>query len=1293
MKRIQLEPWTPYDKLSLASAVMRTGDQNWNAVARATRNIFEENTKYMIEEKRSPEWFSNKQCAAQYEALLKNIGPRRKKKSEKSGSDHIGETPTDIIMNAVRQECIEELKRSLASTQALYLKLHKEYEDIQAGKMDHKLEEMLEEYEAKEREKEIKMKLKFKLGEKNPEILENNINSCIQSEDSELKKTVEKESTPVGETAKTNLTTSPLLTSLLQSPSPLTRPNIPSNTSPTISLLLNSSPSVPTSDSPTLTKLLEASSTVIGSPISTTSTATPPAATSRQESTINLINTTASVTTPSTPSQVLSSPVVTPSDVISKEANATISPSLSATAMATLSSSSSTVSNKTARTLTTTSVSAPLISVSNTSLSASVSSTTDHSVASSPSISGDMEQVSGEVVIKEETASSQDKEILEIEEVVNPSTPEVVLEDLVHTVVESEVVIGQETPTSKRRSAARRIQLEQVEETETDDEVMETVEQIIEKVEEAIIETVGKEPAEIDLAHNQSSETDNLSDQIETLDLDSHAVEVIVLGHNQGKVITIRHDTELSGDTPKSDPSVKEVRALETFGEIENIVEEEVRTLVDELQGIEEVVENVEEVVEEVIKIQDEIIEHEEVVEDKILVEEVAEVVEENEVANNVVELEEMKLAGDKADELMKVEIKQEVINKEEVEIRPALPLNSKSEPSAPENELISVEEIKIESQSNKDNNGEIIITEETVELEEIGNDESLDIVETKIEEVGIVEEAPEEVVIAELVEEVVQAEKMQIKSITEEKSFKKTTIAEDLNVPVKEESVEEEETVVEMISIPREPEATPKVPKKEKITLEEAEGVTKSLKEEPKIDLVPSRQDITPASKSEKVGVRSKETKGTLRTPGRSLDKNSSTPIASTETGKSVKNEKNNEKAANVVIRPVQELEKRRTGRKREDDREYKAWKKSIMLVYNRLAAHKYASVFLKPITEIEANGYHNVVLRPMDLTTIKRNIETGVIRSTVEFQRDMILMAQNAMIYNKPDSLIFKMAEDMLADMMSQMEVMVQALGDGVPLWGDSDEKLLTRGRASKSQPDESGTHKRRSIVDETPSRRRQQQQPAEDSGKKRKGQSQEEVSAKKKSEDMRRKAHLDESVKKKSMEESTSKRKSMVEESSTIKKKVQIDESANKKKYFTDEFSYNSSTSGSSSRKKTQSEETTSSSKKKFQTDDNSNSSRKTTTNADETPPTGKRKSQQIEESNKRKTETSSNSKRKSLMDETPKRKSVPLEDTPTGSTKKKGAAHVDETPTNKRKRSSAAVVEEPRSSNKRKRAEAT
>lgn len=40
------------------------------------------------------------------------------------------------------------------------------------------------------------------------------------------------------------------------------------------------------------------------------------------------------------------------------------------------------------------------------------------------------------------------------------------------------------------------------------------------------------------------------------------------------------------------------------------------------------------------------------------------------------------------------------------------------------------------------------------------------------------------------------------------------------------------------------------------------------------------------------------------------------------------------------------------------DDDREHRNWKKSVMLVYNRLATHKYASLFLKPITDDHAPG-----------------------------------------------------------------------------------------------------------------------------------------------------------------------------------------------------------------------------------------------------------------------------------------------------------------------------------------------
>ena len=37
-----------------------------------------------------------------------------------------------------------------------------------------------------------------------------------------------------------------------------------------------------------------------------------------------------------------------------------------------------------------------------------------------------------------------------------------------------------------------------------------------------------------------------------------------------------------------------------------------------------------------------------------------------------------------------------------------------------------------------------------------------------------------------------------------------------------------------------------------------------------------------------------------------------------------------------------------------------------------------------------------------PMDLSLIKKKIETGVIRNDMEFQRDMLLMFQNALMYN---------------------------------------------------------------------------------------------------------------------------------------------------------------------------------------------------------------------------------------------------------------------------------------------------
>ncbi|XP_071403257.1 bromodomain-containing protein 8-like [Centroberyx affinis] len=100
------------------------------------------------------------------------------------------------------------------------------------------------------------------------------------------------------------------------------------------------------------------------------------------------------------------------------------------------------------------------------------------------------------------------------------------------------------------------------------------------------------------------------------------------------------------------------------------------------------------------------------------------------------------------------------------------------------------------------------------------------------------------------------------------------------------------------------------------------------------------------------------------------------------------------------------------------------KIWKKAIMLVWRAAANHRYANVFLQPVTDEIAPGYHSIVHRPMDLSTIKKNIETGLVRTTAEFQRDIMLMFQNAVMYNSLDHDVFHMALEMQRDVLEQIQ-----------------------------------------------------------------------------------------------------------------------------------------------------------------------------------------------------------------------------------------------------------------------------
>uniref|UniRef100_A0A8C9KPF3 Bromo domain-containing protein n=1 Tax=Serinus canaria TaxID=9135 RepID=A0A8C9KPF3_SERCA len=89
-----------------------------------------------------------------------------------------------------------------------------------------------------------------------------------------------------------------------------------------------------------------------------------------------------------------------------------------------------------------------------------------------------------------------------------------------------------------------------------------------------------------------------------------------------------------------------------------------------------------------------------------------------------------------------------------------------------------------------------------------------------------------------------------------------------------------------------------------------------------------------------------------------------------------------------------------------------------------------RFSSPFLKPVSEKQAPGYRDVVKRPMDLSSIKRRLSKGHIQSVMQFQCDLMLMFQNAVMYNSSDHHVFHVAVEMQREVLEQLQVLAEAL-----------------------------------------------------------------------------------------------------------------------------------------------------------------------------------------------------------------------------------------------------------------------
>ncbi|KAF9457021.1 hypothetical protein BDZ94DRAFT_1326582 [Collybia nuda] len=120
-----------------------------------------------------------------------------------------------------------------------------------------------------------------------------------------------------------------------------------------------------------------------------------------------------------------------------------------------------------------------------------------------------------------------------------------------------------------------------------------------------------------------------------------------------------------------------------------------------------------------------------------------------------------------------------------------------------------------------------------------------------------------------------------------------------------------------------------------------------------------------------------------------------------------------------------------RRRGDRTEEQAALKRFQNVIIMLHTQISQHRNGNIFHNPIKTSEAPDYHEIVKQPTDLKKIKMKIKDGTISNSLEFKREIFHMFANAMMYNRPGSDVYVMAEDMMLESEVQIETFRQTEG----------------------------------------------------------------------------------------------------------------------------------------------------------------------------------------------------------------------------------------------------------------------
>nr|XP_034193891.1 bromodomain-containing protein 8-like [Osmia lignaria] len=1060
------DTWSTREQLCLASSVLKSGDQNWMSVSRSLKAFVEKETL------RPPDWFSQKSCAIQYAHLLENADTPKRKKRES------GETTGESIVRRLTQERIAELGQILAFQRDEYHQLKAEINMLKSGAVtEDKLQKMWLAIEQEEREQEQKARAHSawlaKRQQKQELNLQQGVSVMNQRKSTEHTVEIQETTETVDEDEKKSRGgRSPLLTSLLKSPSPTTQIQTSTTTgqvsSPTITSLLGSSPKVPNS------QLTQNVSPQLHQLVSSAISNVPPERPSVGAPTLSmLLEMPANAQRGPLPNLQSASTIVSQQNVPPEIQN--LQPQ---------SVHQITVQNEApvpAQALT--------INASNIPVTESMVQIIDH-----------IDDVIRKDIMADVIDKDEINEIIgDIEELIKEEitgSPQT-LDTAATTINTITVPQIHEVPVVTERPEPRDVdEVVSLSNSPESEMAIEEIDSSTSNIAE-IIGTVAIEPQEPKILAAEISETiTNPSEEVKSEEstCDERLNEELVSELEA-------HDGENSKDTTlKEKQMVDGFDTMDTTSNVEaeesdsktpikemmdDVGEDEIEEDEDEDEEEEEEEEDDEEEEEEAEEEDDEEEEEEEEEETELIIQESKgsprtklqrESSEELENKGNM-ELDQLEM------HLAKITGEQQDVPSAEVvsvssEVTNDLPSTEDTEKSQDISLILEDDESTHSSDDKKKVTEEHIIenTVESTESIESFKEEPIIVVKEKTI-IEVSEESPEKSQ-EEQTEEALEFYTEEFKKEDTKDSSEDTTSSILQDIEIKEEEIEETAVVEDSTQLvsPEELE-TSKQESAESVKLEpdvsnikQEETILEEPKveEESKIQLEPTlmlevkREEIqVKEEKEDKKNVDSERIKKepeSITSVGEDtveLDEEESS-LSKLSGGRAMKTYS---KKQNVSI--DSEPENEGTG----EGADYRAWKKAVMLVYNRLATHKYASVFLRPITEDQAPGYHSVIFRPMDLSTIKKNIDNGTIRSTMHFQRDVMLMFQNAIMYNKHDTFIYKMAVSMQEECLQHMQILVQVTGEGTL------RRETRTAASSSSEASETSIKRKRSHITPSP------------------------------------------------------------------------------------------------------------------------------------------------------------------------------------------------------------------------------